>query len=109
MRRVLLVAPTDAGKTVIAAAIILSWLAAGRRVLFLAHRRELINQASRKLHDAGVDHGIVLAGYPTRPDVPVQVASIQTLHARAIRGRAMDLPDADLVVIDEAHRSRAKT
>ena len=40
---------------------------------------------------------------------PVQIASIQTLSARAIRSRTIDLPRADLVVIDEAHHCRAKT
>jgi superfamily II DNA or RNA helicase len=39
----------------------------------------------------------------------VQVASIQTLHARAIRSRAMDMPPADILVIDEAHHARAST
>jgi DNA repair protein RadD len=103
------VAPTGAGKTVIAGAIIAEAASKGCRVLFLAHRRELITQASRKLHAVSVDHGIVLAGHPTRPSVPVQVASISTLHARAIRGSAMELPPADLVVVDEAHHVRART
>ena len=39
----------------------------------------------------------------------MQVASIQTLHARAIRGSAMDMPPADILVIDEAHHARAET
>jgi DNA repair protein RadD len=108
-RRVLLVAPTGAGKTVIAAAIITDSVSEGRRVLFLDHRRELTKQASRKLHDFGVDHGIVQAGFPARPGERVQVGSIQTLHARAVRSRSIELPPADLVVIDEAHHSRAAT
>jgi superfamily II DNA or RNA helicase len=61
-RRILLVAPTGSGKTVIAGAIGADAVARGLRVLFLAHRRELIGQASRKLHAAGVDHGIILPG-----------------------------------------------
>ncbi len=109
LSRVLIVAPTGAGKTVIAAAVIAERVRAGGRVLFLAHRRELVTQASAKLHAVGIDHGIIQAGWPTRPGEPVQVASIQTLDARAIRSAAMDLPPADLVVIDEAHRARART
>ena len=81
----------------------------GSRVLFLAHRRELITQASRKLHEAGCDHGVWLPGYPLRPAEPVQVASIATLHARAIRSGSIELPRADLVIVDEAHHSRART
>ena len=108
-RRILLVAPTGSGKTVIVAAFISETIQRGSRVLFLAHRRELITQASRKLHEAGCDHGIWLPGYPLRPAEPVQVASIATLHARAIRSGSVELPRADLVIVDEAHHSRART
>jgi superfamily II DNA or RNA helicase len=108
-RRILVVAPTGAGKTVIAASVIRNAVSEGRRILFLAHRRELIAQAHRKLYDQDIDAGIILAGYPSRPLESVQVASIQTLHARAIRSRSIDLPPADLVIVDEAHHARAKT
>jgi superfamily II DNA or RNA helicase len=108
-RRILLVAPTGSGKTVVAGSIVADALARGLRVLFLAHRRELISQASRKLHDVGIDAGIILPGYPMRLSEPVQVASIASLHARAIRSSAIDLPVADLVIIDEAHHCRART
>lgn len=107
-RRVLLVAPTGSGKTVIAGKLISDSVAAGERVLFLAHRRELIKQASNKLHAIGIDHGIVQAGFQSRQS-SVQVGSVQTIHARAIRSSRMAIPDAELVVIDEAHHVRART
>jgi superfamily II DNA or RNA helicase len=56
-----------------------------------------------------VPHGIIQAGMPTRPLEDVQVASIQTLDARAVRGDRMDLPRADLLVIDECHHAPART
>lgn len=105
-RKPLIVSPTGSGKTVIAAAII---AADGRRVLVIAHRREIIGQTVAKLYAAGVDAGIIQAGFPPRPEQPVQVASIQTLHARAIRSRKIDMPPADILVIDEAHHARAAT
>ena len=108
-RRLLLVAPTGAGKTVIAGAVIADAAQNRKRVLVLAHRRELIQQTSAKLHAIGIDHGIIQAGFPTRPGEGVQVASIATLHARAVRSSKMELPPADLVVVDEAHHSRAQT
>ena len=50
-RSILLVAPTGSGKTVIAAAIIAG---TARRVLVVAHRREIVNQTSDKLTARGV-------------------------------------------------------
>lgn len=109
VRRALLVLPTGAGKTVTAADIIGSALAKQWRVLILVHRRELVTQMSRKLHDQGIDHGIIQAGFTPRSLPHVQVASVQTLHARAIRSERISLPRADLIVVDEAHHIRART
>lgn len=126
VRRVLLVAPTGAGKTVIASHIVEASVALGNRVLFMAHRRELIGQAFRKLLgctcSAGYEHdslmrdptcrgdgmpraqvGVVMASDRRRnPGAVVQVASVDTLRNRA-------KPAADLVIIDEAHRALAST
>jgi DNA repair protein RadD len=107
--KLIVVAPTGAGKTVIAAAIIKTATEDGKRVLVLSHTREIIKQTSEKLFARGVDHGIIQAGYPTRPGEQVQVASIQTLWARAIRSGRMELPSADVLVIDEAHHCPAST
>jgi DNA repair protein RadD len=82
-RKPILVAPTGSGKTVTGAGIIAQEVAKGWRVIVVVHRRELVEQTSRKLFDAGVEHGIIAAGFPLRPSAPVQVCSIQTLHARA--------------------------
>jgi DNA repair protein RadD len=107
-RRVIMVAPTGSGKTVIASAII---AATPRRVLVISHRREIVKQTSDKLTAAGVAHGVIQAGdeKKLRPLAAVQVASIQTLHARAIRSSTMLMPLADLVIIDEAHHACAVT
>lgn len=105
-RRPLLVAPTGAGKTVIASAIVEAACRKGSRTLFLAHRLELIEQASAKLDEIGVDHGIIKAGHPrVRPELPVQVASVQTLSRRIARdggGAAYSL-----IIVDEAHHVTA--
>lgn len=108
-RRIIIEAPTGSGKTIIATEIINNEVSGGRRVLFLAHRHELIQQASTKLHANGLDHGIIKAGFSMRLGEPVQVASVQTLWSRAVRSSAIELPSADLVVIDEAHHARART
>lgn len=103
-KRILLQLPTGGGKTVVAAQIIHGALAKGKRVLFLAHRRELVEQPSEKLDALGVSHGIVMANHwRHRPLAPCQVASIQTLA-----NRDLAFPP-DLIFIDEAHRARANT
>lgn len=108
-RKVMLVAPTGSGKTVIAGAIVKDAVARQQRVLFFSHRREITGQTSAKLYAVDVDHGIIQAGFPLRLHEPVQVASVQTLTARAIRGSAIELPHADLVIVDEAHHTPADT
>lgn len=99
-RAILLVAPTGAGKTRIGTEIVSSALARGRRVLWLAHRAELLTQARDTLRAEGVTHlGVISAALPhlADPSAPVQVASVQTLGARDLA------PHADVVVFDEAH------
>lgn len=97
----LLVLPTGGGKTQCFSYIARETAAKSKRVLILAHRRELIRQASRKLHEAGVPHGIIAPGFTPTRDL-VQVASVQTL------GRRLDsLPAFDLLILDEAHHAVA--
>lgn len=99
-RAVCLVLPTGGGKTVIFSKIA-AGMRAGKRVLTLVHRQELLKQASNKLIDFGVPHGIIWASQPaTRSHV--QVASVQTLVRRLHK---IDPPD--LIIIDECHHSTA--
>lgn len=86
-RRVLIVAPCGAGKTVLAAYM------AGNcsgRVLFLAHRRELLDQTNATFVRAGIktDH--------------IDVMSIQTAARRT-------LPQYRLIIADECHHSAAES
>jgi DNA repair protein RadD len=107
-RRVLIVTPTGGGKTVIASEMIRLAVARGKRVLFLAHREELIKQSAAKLAACGVtDVRVIRAGSELGdPVAPVVVASIPTL----CRPRwLINMPPADLVVFDEAHHVTADT
>lgn len=105
-RAPLLVLPTGGGKTVIAAEFMRREESAGGRALFLAPRRELVHQASRSLEAIGLRHGVILAGDDRRdPYAAVQVGSIDTLLARLIRRRRLELLEPSLVIVDEAHLS----
>lgn len=102
-RAPLLVAPTGAGKTVMFGFVAQQTASRGKRVLILAHRKELIRQASRKLYDAAVPHGIIAPGHTPTRDL-VQVASVQTLGRRLSDPR---YSAPDLIVVDEAHHAVA--
>jgi superfamily II DNA or RNA helicase len=105
-KRILLVAPTGSGKTVIGSEIIRQETGS---TLVLAHRREIIVQTQRKLFANGVRSGIIQAGINPRPLERVQVASTSTLWSRAFRSSAMQRPHARLLVIDECHHAPALT
>lgn len=120
LRRVVLVAVTGAGKTVMGSEMIECAVARRRRALFLAHRTELIEQAAAKLSAVGVDCGILQGGQRGDPLASVQVASVATLANRLRRRRpsaaaaGWDLghqPSAldafDLIIVDECHHATA--
>ncbi len=102
----LYVAPTGSGKTVCLAEVIRR--AADKHVLVFLHRREIVFQIRDKLADFGITAGLILAGEPMNQMARVQIASVQTLSARCVRG-SRDLPHADIVAIDEAHHVAART
>ncbi len=88
---------TGGGKTVLFVDIIKDFLKAKKRVILLAHREELINQAWEHLYKNSIYAGIIKADVKPNYALPCQVASIQTC------ARRKQLPPADLVIFDEAH------
>lgn len=107
-RRVVIVLPTGAGKTVVFGALAHAWLSDGLgRVLVLAHRDELITQAAAKLSLWLPRHLIgVVKAQRNEADAPVVVASVQTLKNDA---RLAGVGRFGLIVIDEAHHAAAKS
>ena len=96
-RRVVLYLPTGGGKTLTATSIIIKATAKGRRVVFVANRKQLVAQTSAVLHRYGIEHGILQAENTCRLDARVLVASIDTIHVRGLPD------DVGLIVIDECH------
>jgi DNA repair protein RadD len=104
--RLLAVAPPAAGKTIVLAAFLRLAVDAGLKVLVVAHRREIVNQTYKHIVESGLPPemvGVIMAADKrTRPEAPVQVASIDTLKRR-------DKSPFDVVVTDEAHRDASNT
>ncbi len=103
-RKVLLVLPTGTGKTIVFCLLSSDIVAAGGRVLILAHRDELIRQAADKLEKAtGLSCAIekadeCAAGCLER----VIVGSVQTLLSPSRRNA---LPEPTHIIVDEAHHA----
>jgi superfamily II DNA or RNA helicase len=104
-RAPLYVLPTGGGKTVVFSYIAINTASRKKRVLILVHRIELLRQTSAKLHESGVEHGLINAKFTPNSMASVQVASVQTLVRRLDKVRL----DYDLVIIDEAHHATATT
>ncbi len=110
MDNVMLQMPTGTGKTIVFTSIvrdILAWCQSNSpesKILIIAHRKELITQASDKLK--GVNHGIIMSGKEQHLSRPVQVASIQTFMSRR-NYETMRRVRFDFIIIDEAHHSMA--
>jgi len=97
-RRVLFVLPTGGGKTLTFSFIAAGVAKAGKRVLIIAHRRELLKQISTALTRVNVRHVVMTGGFMGIPRSQVVVASVFTLAKRLHH-----FPEPSLIVGDEAH------
>lgn len=97
-KRPLIQAPTGFGKTLLGAAIVEGALSKGKRLIFTVPSISLVDQTVERFGDQGITCvGVMQGQHPlTDASQPVQVASIQTLMRRKV-------PQADIVLVDEAH------
>lgn len=103
-RRVCAVAPCGAGKTIMTAWMARGTALSGRRAIFMVHRQELIEQTSATFTAMGIRHGLIAASAAKEYDLPVQIASVQTLIHRLSQVQA-----PDLLICDECHHIVANT
>lgn len=115
----ILVSPTGSGKTIMASSIIEGAVAKGKRVLFLAHRYELVAQTSMKLASYGIEHKIIAPAGSVRQIIVKQfraygrsyikqdsIVSVGTVQSQSRRlSEVIDAPD--IIIIDECHLSIA--
>lgn len=105
-RRTLLVLPTGTGKTIVFASVAADQVRAGDRVLILAHRGELLEQAADKLQRST---GLVSAVEKAESTClnswfRVVVGSVQTLQ-RPARLERFPRDFFGTIIIDEAHHA----
>jgi superfamily II DNA or RNA helicase len=70
-----------------------------------------VRQLHERLEAFEVRHGVVAAPLPEllNYSATVQIASVDTLHRRAIVHERIPLPAADVVIFDEGHLATAET
>lgn len=104
VNKTLLVLPTGCGKTIVFSKIIEDRVKLGERVLILAHRSELLEQASDKLKKStGLNTALEKADSSSLGSwFRVTVGSVQTLQ-REKRLKQFSNDYFDTIVIDEAH------
>ena len=102
-KRVLMQAPTGAGKTAITVYMMSRAADAGKTSVMAVHQNELLTQTSKALWAGKLEHGMIASGR-TRSYLAAQVASVQTWVRRMGQ-----YSEPDLIIIDECHRSAAST
>ena len=92
-KRVIMLAPCGSGKTVTSASIMKDSVAKGKKVWFIVHRRELLNQAENTLERYGV------------PKDNIKVYMVQTLAHKL--DKIDEIPD--MIILDECQHCTSNT
>lgn len=108
--RGIIVAPTGAGKTMIASMIAFDYVKRlGKRVLFVVHRDALIGQTIKAMANWGITPGVVAGNYKEDRSRLMQIASFQTLTPDELQNTRRDLSrllswyKPDVIIYDECH------
>jgi DNA repair protein RadD len=100
----ILYAPTGAGKTEMAIALLKATKDKGNKAAMVLDRIILCDQTSNRLQRYDIDHGVLQSGHwRYRPYEDIQVCSAQTLEKRG------SFPGLSLLIVDECHATRTQT
>lgn len=103
-KRVLLQAATGSGKTFIFSTILNGAKNKGNRCVMAVRGRSLVDQASRRLDEMGVEHSVFMSNDKRFDDQKlIQICSIDSVRSRSYA------PPATIVIIDEAHFATSKS
>ena len=109
-KKTLITLSTGLGKTIVFSSVVARRVAAGEKVLILAHRGELLEQAADKMKKACNLDSVLEKAESTAvgSDCPVVVASVQTLYQdKRLEAYAKDY--FKTIIIDEAHHCMSST
>lgn len=101
-RSVLLQSATGSGKTRMGSFGAKSASEKGNDVIWIAHRRELIEGTSNTFSDAGIPHSLLMGGAHHNPRLRVTIASVASLVNRLDHIRP-----PKLLITDECHHATA--
>ena len=103
-RAQILYAPTGAGKTEMAIALLEATKTKGNKAAMILDRIILCDQTSQRLEKYSIEHGVLQSGHwRYRPYENIQVCSAQTLEKRG------SFPGLSLMIVDECHAMRNQT
>lgn len=91
-RHVMIISPAGSGKSIIIAEIARLAIKKGGHVMFMVHRKELVNQITETFVKDGID-----------------LVHTTIMTVGRIKNRLGKLPKPTLMICDETHHSRAKT
>lgn len=105
-KRLLVVLPTGAGKTVVISMIAKLMSQKRKKMLMQVDRKILNSQAYSKFIDFGINVGIINAQTKILPDNDFTIGMVETIKSRIINPEyAQKIITSDCIIIDEAHKT----
>lgn len=101
-KKIVLCAPTGAGKTIMFTYMIAEHLKRGGRALVFTHRKELLKQAGSSFEKFGLTPQFIRAGEKMNLHANLHVAMIETFHRR-VKDLELFIQQKTLIIIDECH------